>query len=557
MSDTIIKMEIIKSEKYKRANIRFTGIPDEKIREELKKEGWFYSRNHNVWYPKNDAVENSQNFAHYIQQTYFNIQQEYVEIISENSEKEELIELINNNASLEEILNKMKDFYGEEKLLSSTEEVFDQLNKENETKKNKNVIDTTFLSSVDPNTLEIAIVNKNNGIEQANDERDSKEMNAELLRLDAEAEAMERANGLREMEAEPEQKQEEFNEISWVPLHNGRDTGYTYINGHNIERYFIWENENGENEYSVSIDGKDLCFIDDETNEEHKLFFTESELNKQIINDTLYYGNSLNTIHKNTSTELTPEDIELCKKVIPPAQFKFTMELTEGEEGEFFRNKMKEIADTYRRINTDSELTNEDGTHTVGFRYFLGDSEIFLSEIDSDGIGFGYNILNGDLQMSEWGSTSLEEIMKIPYIEMDYHVPEDITIERMLYQEHPEYFSEYAPKEEKKIKKDSVTKKDIRANFILYVDGVDVYIDYDWTQGSNFKSTKFVFEKNTVAVCHSSRETTINLKEKINYSNQIDRNYAYYINYFKQFDGKVNYENIINIHNHILKIKKL
>ena len=110
---------------------------------------------------------------------------------------------------------------------------------------------------------------------------------------------------------------------------------------------------------------------------------------------------------------------------------------------------------------------------------------------------------------------------------------------------------------EKKIKKDSVTKKDIRANFILYVDGVDIYIDYDWTQGSNFKSTKFVFEKNTVAVCHSSRETTINLKEKINYSNQIDRNYAYYINYFKQFDGKVNYENIINIHNHILKIKKL
>lgn len=148
-----------------------------------------------------------------------------------------------------------------------------------------------------------------------------------------------------------------------------------------------------------------------------------------------------------STTELTPEDIELCKKVIPPAQFKFTMELTEGEEGEFFRNKMKEIADTYRRINTDSELINEDGTHTVGFRYFLGDTEIFLSEIDSDGIGFGYNILNGDLQMSEWGSTSLEEIMKIPYIEMDYHVPANATIEQMLYSEHPEYFAEYAPKE--------------------------------------------------------------------------------------------------------------
>ena len=153
-----------------------------------------------------------------------------------------------------------------------------------------------------------------------------------------------------------------------------------------------------------------------------------------------------NTVTK--QTELTTEDIEICKKVIPPAQFKLTMELTEGEEGEFFTNKLKQIADTYRKINTDKELINEDGSHNVGFRYFMGDTEIYLSEIDSDGIGFGYNILNGDLQMSEWGSTSLEEILSIPYMEMDYHVPEGMTIERMLYQEHPDYFAEYAEKEE-------------------------------------------------------------------------------------------------------------
>ena len=174
--------------------------------------------------------------------------------------------------------------------------------------------------------------------------------------------------------------------------------------------------------------------------------FQESEMSEEEREE---FKQSVTSDNKSVTKdiELTPEDIELCEKVIPPAQFKFTMELTEGEEGEFFKNKMKEIADTYRRINTDSELTNEDGTHTVGFRYFLGDTEIFLSEIDSDGIGFGYNILNGDLQMSEWGSTSLEEIMKIPYIEMDYHVPANATIEQMLYAKYPEYFEEYAPKE--------------------------------------------------------------------------------------------------------------
>ena len=155
-------------------------------------------------------------------------------------------------------------------------------------------------------------------------------------------------------------------------------------------------------------------------------------------------------INENNDKELTQEDLDICKKVVPKQQLAFTLELTKGEEGEFFTNKLKQIADTYRKINTNKELINEDGTHNVGFRYFLGDTEIFLSEIDSDGIGFGYNILNGDLQMSEWGSTSLEEILSIPYMEMDYHVPDNATIEQMLYQKHPEYFSEYAPKEELK-----------------------------------------------------------------------------------------------------------
>ena len=44
MADTItqtstISMEIINSEQYKRANIRFSGIPSEEVRTELKNEG--------------------------------------------------------------------------------------------------------------------------------------------------------------------------------------------------------------------------------------------------------------------------------------------------------------------------------------------------------------------------------------------------------------------------------------------------------------------------------------------------------------------------------------
>ena len=138
--------------------------------------------------------------------------------------------------------------------------------------------------------------------------------------------------------------------------------------------------------------------------------------------------------------QLTEVDLDICKMVIPPAQYRFTLELAQGEEGEFFKKKLKEIADTYRKINTDRELVNEDGTHDVGFRYFLGNTEIYISQIYTDGIGFGYTILNGDLQMSEWGDSSIEEITSVPYIEMDYHIPEDATIERLLYERHPDYF---------------------------------------------------------------------------------------------------------------------
>ena len=78
MAENTVTMEIIDSEQYKRANIRFNGKPSEEIREELKKEGWFYSRNHNVWYPKNDAAAKSREFAQHIRDTYFSTQKEEI-----------------------------------------------------------------------------------------------------------------------------------------------------------------------------------------------------------------------------------------------------------------------------------------------------------------------------------------------------------------------------------------------------------------------------------------------------------------------------------------------
>lgn len=108
-----ISMEIINSEQYKRANIRFSGIPSEEVRTELKNEGWLYSRNHNVWYPRNIAAENSMEFAKHIKEAYFPEPHEEVKIITEASEKDELAFMIQSGSTLKEILAKLSDMYGE------------------------------------------------------------------------------------------------------------------------------------------------------------------------------------------------------------------------------------------------------------------------------------------------------------------------------------------------------------------------------------------------------------------------------------------------------------
>ena len=768
-----VTMEIINSEQYKRANIRFNGKPAEEIREELKKEGWFYSRNHNVWYPKNDAAENSLNFANHIKETYFPENGE-ARIITEASEKDELVSMLQNGSSLKDILSKLSDMYGEDAM----HEAFDKAREETEE------LEAEAYDKIVSN-IQKSWEEHDNGVEQARDEEESREMNEELAKVeeniypdDVNAAKTKLGDIVREAflkvpendkETTPEERQKrydkwyrsmvdeimeeikagnaeiikavndfdlnkenhtegnkwysaeeafsrdvqykllpdlyqkvqdrikaeydekkipyvvmfssespvfpsenkvytvkEFNELilqADKEFHNRKEyaekkygsadnywdlenegklpeedkgiqfgydkTNFKFFNipnpanpedtfSYEPSRYDIGDGNGSVFDYvrstcshdefiealnrletelyfpgvtdsqrefvektvkeqsetlkkNLKAKMEDLDKAQDEYKELHKkwliessdaervdellknalaaikttydtsmaevfakvldeypfasgdvagsefLKYTANEAKKMIVSE-LYLpsrdaqkamnaedyksynsvdwaklrkiweqfpanvnmteyaeamlqdkcnskgiavaeiNNPVTPPEKNTDNrtvtsevaELTEEDLAICKKVIPPSQYNFTLELTQGEEGEFFKNKLKEIADTYRRINVDEELVNEDGTHNVGFRYFLGSTEIFLSEIDSDGIGFGYNILNGDLQMSEWSSTALDEITSIPFIEMDYHVPAGSTIEGMLYKEHPENFPEYAPKKTEK-----------------------------------------------------------------------------------------------------------
>jgi hypothetical protein len=78
--------------------------------------------------------------------------------------------------------------------------------------------------------------------------------------------------------------------------------------------------------------------------------------------------------------------------------------------------------------------------HPAIFHYFYGGTDIYICEYDQDdGLMFGFVILNGDLQNAEWGYISLEEILPIAIMNIDYHFQEQ-SIEAALHQKHPKYF---------------------------------------------------------------------------------------------------------------------
>ena len=188
-------------------------------------------------------------------------------------------------------------------------------------------------------------------------------------------------------------------------------------------------------------------------------------------------------IQEEGSTELTQADLDNATKVIPEKQYQFMLENAAGEEAEYFKQKLKNMATicTDLQKHSNKENVNKNGSHPCKLHYFLGNCDWYISELDNDGIGFGYCILNGDLYNSEWGSVNVcgdstyeqpltkmsinvpiringSEFHRSVSPELDLHLDEDTTIERELYKLDNEYFADYkkyAEKNEKILAKSS------------------------------------------------------------------------------------------------------
>ncbi|UTC53938.1 N-6 DNA methylase [Treponema sp. OMZ 803] len=143
---------------------------------------------------------------------------------------------------------------------------------------------------------------------------------------------------------------------------------------------------------------------------------------------------------------LTRKDFANAQKVIPPLQYRTTVAFArQSEDAEFFKGIIKTVSETVEtdRTTSDKRRGRKQG-HPILFRYFHpSGTEYYVSDIDkTNGEVYGFSILNGDLENAEWGYNSLDHLRSVPNIELDYHVPEGMTIERQLHKAYPSYFPE-------------------------------------------------------------------------------------------------------------------
>ncbi len=146
----------------------------------------------------------------------------------------------------------------------------------------------------------------------------------------------------------------------------------------------------------------------------------------------------------NVEVEVSSEELALAKSVLPTSQYVTTLRFAQGEEGNFFKQKIKDIAEV---VQNAPKLYETDGAeqHTIVLRYFHPTgTETLVTEIGEDGEAFGFQCLNGDYEMAEFGYLDLNEIKNIRMMEIDYHVEKGMTVERWLYKEQPDMFPQYA-----------------------------------------------------------------------------------------------------------------
>lgn len=151
----------------------------------------------------------------------------------------------------------------------------------------------------------------------------------------------------------------------------------------------------------------------------------------------------LHSSEKTTDDDLTvsPKELAAAKSVLPTVQYVSTLKFAQGEEREFFVHKIKEIA---ADVENAPKINETDGLeeHRIVLRYFHpSGTQSFVTEIGKDGNAFGFQCLNDDWENAEWGYLNIDELKNIRGMEVDFHVPAGMTVEKFIQKEKSEQHS--------------------------------------------------------------------------------------------------------------------
>lgn len=175
-----------------------------------------------------------------------------------------------------------------------------------------------------------------------------------------------------------------------------------------------------------------------------KKIFTSTDLFEQRKKDKPeLYKNRKPGVEEDPNV-LTPEEENAVKVGFPRfmslSQLKtITNYARNGEEKEFYRGKIKEIAGEINKLKDKwyQSYDEEKEKHFAGLHLFDANSDYYITEWDGNNEAFGYTVLNGDTEMAEWGYIdlpSLQAAHKNPFnqVEVDLYYDNSGYVEDQL-----------------------------------------------------------------------------------------------------------------------------
>lgn len=165
------------------------------------------------------------------------------------------------------------------------------------------------------------------------------------------------------------------------------------------------------------------------------------------------------------TSPLTEEEIRKAVNLVPTMEMNTILEQLSGEEQVFYNDKIREIAAISDRLKDNwygKSYNEKTKQHDKGYiHYFIGNSDFYICEYDGKDSFFGYSILNGNTDFSEFGMISRSEIMNLNpgfllYPELDLHTDQNLTLEQAVNRKYPELFTEIS--DDKKYKKNTIDK---------------------------------------------------------------------------------------------------